>query len=36
MGGTGAGYALLAAWGLMLPLTAGTRPVIGGKTAWQA
>lgn len=32
IGGTGAGYALLAAWGLMLPLTAGTRPVIGGET----
>ncbi len=28
--GTGALYALLAVWGLMLPLTAGTRPVIGG------
>ncbi|KAK9845608.1 hypothetical protein WJX84_010975 [Apatococcus fuscideae] len=29
MSGTGVAYALLAAWGLMLPLTAGTRPVIG-------
>ena len=29
--GTGALYGLLAVWGLMLPLTAGTRPVIGGE-----
>ena len=31
--GTGALYALLAIWGLMLPLTAGTRPVIGGMSS---